>query len=132
MSSTADERRQVADQILQQLGGREFLTMTGCKNLAYDANSLRMRLSRNISGANILKITLRGDDLYEMVFTYYRNGSFRVKNGKVYEQQEVCREVKRYEGVYDTMLRPIFTEVTGLETRIPRVIGINAPEEGER
>ena len=75
MSSTADERRQVADQILQQLGGREFLTMTGCKNLAYDANSLRMRLSRNISGANIADqsygtCTAGGDNITVPAGTY--------------------------------------------------------------
>lgn len=129
MSINENEKSQVAEQILQQLGGREFLLMTGSKELVYDAKSLRMHLTKNCSGANILKITLRDDDLYDVVFTFYRRGGHQIRNNKVYKRPEICREVKKYEGVYDTMLRPIFTEVTGLETRMPRIIGIDVSED---
>ena len=121
MSETAQDKSVVARTILQQLGGREFLMMTGSKNLVYDETSLRMRLARNHSGANILKLTLHWDDLYDMVFIYHRAPSYRVKDGKVHERKEVLREIKRYEGVYCDMLCSLFTEVTGLETRLPRV-----------
>ena len=95
--------------------------MTGSKNLVYDENSLRMRLTRNRSGANILKITLCGDDLYDMVFTYHRAPGYQLKDGKVLERKEVFKEIKRYEGVYCDMLHSLFTEVTGLETHWPKV-----------
>lgn len=121
MSEITQDKGTVARTILQQLGGREFLMMTGSKNLVYDENSLRMRLVRNHSGANLLKITLRWDDLYDMVFTYHRAPSYRVKDGKVFERKEVFKEIKRYEGVYCDMLRPLFSEVTGLETHLPKV-----------
>ena len=127
MGSGTDDRRQVAEQILMQLGGREFLLMTGCKKLVYDESSLRMHLARNCSGANILKITLGSDDLYEVVFSYHRAPGYKIKDGKVFERPEINRDVARYEGVYDTMLRPIFSEVTGMDTHMPRIEGFNTP-----
>ena len=45
MSEMIQDKSAVATTILQQLGGREFLIMTGSKNLVYDENSLRMRLT---------------------------------------------------------------------------------------
>jgi len=119
---SGESRRYVAEQILQQLGGQEFLAVTGCKQLVYDETSLRMRLIRNKSGANYLKITLGGNDLYTMLFFYYRPMKWVVKGNKVVERPEAHKEVARYEGVYCDMLRGLFSEVTGLETRMPRVI----------
>ena len=121
MSEMIQDKSAVATTILQQLGGREFLIMTGSKNLVCDESSLRMRLIRNRSGANILKITLCGDDLYDMVFTYHRAPGYQLKDGKVLERKEVFKEIKRYEGVYCDMLHSLFTEVTGLETHLPKV-----------
>ena len=94
---------------------------TGSKQLVYDEKSLRMRLIRNPSRANFLTITLGGDDLYEMLFTYYRAPHCQVKAGKVFERPEVRKEIGRYKGVYGDMLRPVFTQVTGLETRFPKI-----------
>lgn len=119
----AENTRTVAKEILAQLGGKQFLMMTGCKDLVGDENSLRMRLAKNKSRANFLQITLGGDDLYEMRFFYYREGRYKVlhKEGKVVEIPEKEEEVKRFEGVYCDMLYSLFTEVTGLETRMPEV-----------
>ena len=99
------------------------MMMTGCKDLVGDEISLRMRLVKNKSKANFLQITLGGDDLYEMRFFYYREGRYKVlhKEGKVVEIPEKEEEVKRFEGVYCDMLYSLFTEVTGLETRMPEV-----------
>jgi len=114
----------VAKEILAQLGGRKFLLMTGCKDLVGDEKSLRMRLARNKSRANYLEITLGGDDLYTMRFYYFRKGHYKVlpEQGKVLEVPMVEKEIKRVEGVYCDMLCSIFTDVTGLETRMPRII----------
>lgn len=119
----AENTRTVAKEILAQLGGKQFLMMTGCRDLVGDENSLRMRLVKNKSKANFLQITLGGDDLYEMRFFYYREGRYKVlhKEGKVVEIPEKEEEVKRFEGVYCDMLYSLFTEVTGLETRMPEV-----------
>ena len=120
MDDLKNEKIQVAKQILMQLGGQEFLITTGSKDLVYDWNSLQMRLPRNASGANSLKITLGGDDLYDVVFSYHRAASYRVKDGKVVEYPEIHKEIWRYTGVYWDMLRSIFTEVTGFDTHLPR------------
>ena len=114
-------KRWVAGQILEQLGGREFLKVTGCKQLVYDDRSLRMKLIRNKSKANYLKVTLGGNDLYEMLFFYYQPMKWVVKNGKVIERPEVHEVIARYEDVYCDMLRGLFAEVTGLVTRMPRI-----------
>ena len=46
----------VANEILRQLGGREFIRMTGAKSLTGDASSLSMSIARNASGATRLKV----------------------------------------------------------------------------
>ena len=46
----------VANTILNQLGGNQFLAMTGCKNLLGFENGLQMRIPKNGSKANFLKI----------------------------------------------------------------------------
>ena len=120
-SPASNASHPVAEQILLQLGGRQFAAMTGSSHFLADENSLSMRLVRNHSGANRLCITLRGDDLYDMAFSYYRLPQYRVRNGKVVEIPEVHREIKTYEGVFCDQLRELFTEVTGLETRMPQV-----------
>ena len=58
-----------------------------------------------------------------MRFFYYREGRYKVlpKDRKVVEIPEKEEEIKQYEGVYCHMLCSLFTEVTGLETRMPRI-----------
>lgn len=91
-------------QILQQLGGNRFIAMTGTKNFVYDLKelSLSMKLSRNKANATHLKIQVNSLDLYDL--TFY----------KCTEQIEVVKQVNN---IYDDMLQPIFTEVTGLYTK---------------
>jgi len=59
-----------------------------------------------------------------MRFFYYRAGhtKFDEKMGILKEISEIEREIKLYEGLYNDMLRPLFTEVTGLDTHMPSVI----------
>jgi len=96
-----------ANIILQQLGGRQFLVMTGSKNLVKDDSrkSLTMKLTTNKAKAQYLTITLDASDTYSMEF---------VSVNKNFE-----RKVKAsYEGVYNDMLQDIFTSVTGLYTKM--------------
>lgn len=94
-----------AEIILQQLGGRKFIAMTGSKNLMQDGASLRMNLVRNHSKAKYLSITLMGNDTYEMNF-FTADKNFNIIT------------VENKAGVYADMLQSIFTQVTGLYTSL--------------
>lgn len=98
--------KQMAQDILSQLGGRQFLAMTGSKNLVYDHDSLTMKLVPNRSKAKYLKITLNSMDTYDLVwFTCNR--------------QTLERTTKRENsGVYCDMLRMVFETETGLYTKL--------------
>jgi hypothetical protein len=95
-----------AHEILNQLGGRRFIMMTGSKNFFYDNNghTIQMDLARNISGANRLRITLAANDTYRVQF-------FKVRKFEAVT-------VAKFDDVYCDMLRDIFTKVTGLYTSL--------------
>ena len=95
----------VAETILSQLGGNKFRMMTGAKNLAGDENSLSMRLGRNSSNSNYLKITLNSMDLYDMKFC---------KLTRKFEEKSVTE----YSDVYNDMLTEVFEKHTGMYTKL--------------
>ena len=95
----------VAKTILKQLGGNKFCVMTGAKHLAGDENSLSMRIGRNSSNSNYLKITLNMMDLYDMEFC---------KLTRMGEK----KSVKEYNNVYNDMMTDIFTKHTGMYTSL--------------
>ena len=94
----------VAQTILTQLGGNRFIAMTGSKQFIAGENFLRMRLSRNKSGANMLKINLNSLDTYDLEFIKVTKNDFKI--------------VKTIHGVYNDMLQEIFTSETGLYTKL--------------
>ena len=94
----------VAKTILEQLGGNKFCVMTGAKNLVGDENSLSMRIGRNSSNSNYLKITLNSMDTYDMKF--YRLWRFEEKS------------VTEYNNIYNDMLTDTFTAHTGMYTSL--------------
>lgn len=106
----------VADEIFRQMGGNAFVAMTGSKNFVATENSLRMALVRNKSKANILTITLNANDTYTMEFKKFTPGRFNSKTFTFTEDKETI--IKKVEGVYCNMLQMIFTETTGLYTRL--------------
>ena len=95
----------VAKTILEQLGGNKFCMMTGAKNLAGDENSLSMRIGRNSSNSNYLKITLNSMDLYDMKFC---------KLTRKFEEKSVTE----YSDVYNDMLTEVFEKHTGMYTSL--------------
>ena len=97
---------QVANTILQQLGGNKFIAMTGSKNLVGSEDALTMQLTKNKAKAKFLRIEITSMDTYNMIF--------RGSMNKDYEFPEVAR----HEGVYDDMLQTLFTQVTGLDTSL--------------
>ena len=100
----------VADTILQQLGGAMFQRMTGSHNFIGSTDGLSMKLTRNKSKANYLKITLLPSDTYRMVFERVSliQKTFTVKH--VVKAQ--------YDEVYFDQLQELFTAATGLYTRL--------------
>lgn len=107
----------VAETILQQLGGQRFTAMTGSKNYLADGNSLRMTLAKNHSKANRLTITLdEATDTYRMRFYRYTPGRL---NKKTFEWvPDKVAEVAEFTNVYCDTLQDLFTQVTGMYTRL--------------
>lgn len=95
---------QVAQTILEKLGGRRFITMTGAKDLLGDTDSLQFRVGRNDAGVTHVRIVLTPLDTYTVT-------AYRVRGINMTEKG--C-----YEDVYADNLRAIFTKLTGLETSL--------------
>ena len=94
----------IAKTILSQLGGNKFIAMTGAKNLVGDTNSLSMKIGRNSSNSNYMKITLNSMDMYDIRFS------------RIVKYQE--KNIKEYNNVFNDMLTDIFTSHTGMYTRL--------------
>jgi hypothetical protein len=96
---------QVAHTILQQLGGRRFLAMTGAQCLT-DTRALTVKLPRSA----VVVIELDPSDTYT------------VKFGKVSTMRQILNGAdavkwnSTHEGVYADRLCALFTEQTGLYT----------------
>jgi len=106
----------VGETILSQLGGQKFITMTGAKNITGTKDGVYMRIGKNKSKANHLFITLNGLDLYDMRFKYVTTPKINITTGKVTEgKNEVVAE---YNDIMCEQLQEIFTQVTGLNTRL--------------
>lgn len=119
---TSETARDISMTILHQLGGQHFLVMTGSKNLVYGTDNsnrdfLRMTLVRNASRANRLTVYYNaGMDLYHMVFERITPPRW---NAKQYKYSDPKQEtVKAYDDVYFDQLQELFTQTTGLLTRL--------------
>ena len=93
-----------AETILKQLGGNQFIAMTGARNFMKDTqnNSLSFKIPKAKEGINYVKITLTPMDTYDMEFGTIRGIDYSIK-------QEV-------DMVYADRLQDIFTMKTGLYT----------------
>lgn len=96
----------VANTILEQLGGNKFRAMTGAKNFVTYGTSLVFRLpgksAKNKS--NYVTVTLTADDLYTVEFCYWRAMNLRT--------------ISQHKGVYADKLQELFTSETGLATSL--------------
>ena len=95
----------VAKTILEQLGGNKFRMMTGAKNFMGFAEGLVMKIGRNSSNSNYLKITLNSMDLYDMKFA------------KLTRMGEL-KSVKEYDNVYNDSIVEVFEKHTGMYTKL--------------
>lgn len=96
------ESKQVAIEILNQLGGNKLIAMTGARAFISTPDSLRFRLpSRSArDGINYVDITLNCMDTYDVQFK-------KIWNGKV-------TDISSHAGIYNDMLQPLFVKETGL------------------
>jgi hypothetical protein len=94
----------VAQTILQQLGGRRFLAMTGAKFMVGDKQSLMFALPKCKDGINKVRVSLNASDTYDLDF-------FRLRGTQV-------TQIARVEDVYNDQLQEIFTQYTGLDTSL--------------
>ena len=110
--------------ILQQIGGNKFLAMTGSKVKYYGYNEsgyayLRLKLTKNKSKAQLLKIQLNSKDLYNMSFDRIKktlNKEYAALGIKIYDED--IENIKFLEDIYCDQLQKIFTDITGMYTRI--------------
>ena len=99
----------ISGTILKQLGANRFIAMTGAKNLLGLSSGLSFKLpGRGQAKDNItyVRIKLNGNDLYDIEFA------------KLNKWGEITKVVKTLEDVYAEDLQRLFTEVTGLRTRL--------------
>jgi hypothetical protein len=95
----------VATTILQQLGGKRFILMTGAKNVGGGSDYLSFTLPKNSKKiSHVLVKYNKGSDTYSMKFMNVRG--VNVKN------------VATYDDVYCDMLQELFTKETGFYTTL--------------
>jgi len=104
-----ENNERIVNEIIAQLGGNMFFVMTGSKPQYKKVNEenpqIAFKLTRNKSKATHMTITyVSGLDLYNMEF--FKCRKFEIK------------PVKELKGIYGDQLQEIFTEVTGLYTRL--------------
>ena len=104
--------QQIAQTILQQLGGRRFVTMTGAKNLIFDKDgSLTMKIGKNAKGVTHVKIRLTPLDEYEMVF-------LRISGTRSKDYEDTIKTIATVDHVYCDQLCEVFERETGLYTHL--------------
>lgn len=95
-----------ATTILNQLGGNRFLMFTGSKIANYSNNNVVIKLSRNNSKAQFLKVELNSNDTYTMQFFSIDSKTLNTK-------------VKHnFTDVYCDQLVSIFENTTELYTKL--------------
>jgi len=96
---------QIANTILEQLGGSRFVAMTGAKNFGGGENYLTFKVGRGaLNGITHVTVTLEASDTYTVKFQ-------RVHGLKVTDKGEVAM-------VYAEDLQACFTTHTGFDTRL--------------
>lgn len=113
-NTTTDEARAnsiaTANEILRQLGGRRFSIMTGARDYLATESGLRFKLPARFArqGINLVTITLDPSDTYSMTFERITRRGYDVTRATV----------ARHDGLYFDQLQDVFTNVTGLRTRL--------------
>jgi|ERR1017187_2320442 hypothetical protein len=98
---------QVANTILQQLGGAQFAALTGAKQFVAGDMFLQFSIPTSNDGINKVRITLDPRDTYTVEFWAIRKAWFK--------------QISSHSDVYCDMLQDVFEHATGLYvTLFPR------------
>lgn len=98
-------KTQVAQTILEQLGGNKFIVMVGAHSLTSDKNALIFKLrAQNEKHIKAVKVVLNGKDLYDIEFYSIQGYEFKT--------------VGIANDVYNENLQDVFTSYTGLATKL--------------
>ena len=90
----------IAQEIVRQLGGNRFLSMTGAKNLIADGNTLSFRLpGKGFSKYNYVKITLNSMDTYDIEFGNINGMNYKKIDVKMIYNEELTKTIERYTGL---------------------------------
>lgn len=96
----------VANTILEQMGGRQFIIMTGARNLVGDINSLRFSLTGAKDEINKVIIRLEPSDTYTVSFY------------KMRDHGTSLYLVSEHSDIYFDVLQDVFERATGLYTTL--------------
>lgn len=109
-TAAAEHRMQVANTVLSQLGGNRFIQMTGAKDLLAIDGGLQFKLPNNLckDRINFVRIILDPSDTYTVEFGRIT----RVDHMPTY------KALHSHDGIYCDNLTELFTQVTGLYTRL--------------
>lgn len=114
MEYTSEERKAVVEEILNQLGGRGFIIMTGAKDFVILPSGVRFSLPQTITlnHGNRFKVTLNAMDLYDVEYAVQRKA-----RGKF---EWVWTIIESANDVYCEDLPETFRRMTGLDNRMVR------------
>ena len=103
--------KQCAVTILEQLGGRGFISMTGARNLTYGERCLKFHLPARFARNNIRGVTiqLNGSDYYDITFTTWHG------------TKKPPRTVSKHEDIDCDTQGDLFSRETGLCIQWPTV-----------
>lgn len=100
MKNDTATRQRIAQTILAQLGGRQFIMLTGARLMVAQESGLSFRIGRGAKkGINHVEVTLTPDDLYTLTFRKIRGLDVKV--------------VREIAGFYADQLRDLFEDATG-------------------
>ena len=105
---TREEQIATANTIIQQLGGRKFIAMTGAKDMMALDSGLRFRLPGGggftKNGINMVRIALDPSDTYSVAFLRVRG--------------QTVKTISEHTDIYADGLQELFTQETGLDTSL--------------
>src|SRR6056300_775462 len=93
-----------ASELLKQLGGNKFISMTGAKNLTFSGLGLVMQIGKNSKGVTHVRFKLSSKDLYDIDFLSIRGSNVKTKS--------------KEKGVYGDQLGVMIKKNTGLNIRL--------------
>ena len=98
--------KQIAETIMEQLGGQQMRAMTGARDFTICKHGVRFALPRHFakSGINRVEIVLDPSDTYTVTFNKWSRAGLK--------------KIAEYPDTYCDQLQGLFEEVTGLLVRM--------------